>query len=307
MNQNIFSTLFKYCVGSDENYLTDAFAYVLRLLLHRAPQNGITIINQLCGLQQANCFEQPTTITINTQVTVDEGRPDIEVRDHNILVYVEVKHDAPLSEGQLEYYKSKLIDSPHAFTQLVLLTRSRLSAKETTLFHEQYHHIRWYEVHDLLAHAPISDNICRFFVDELLQFLKEKNMVMNKVTWEYIRGVPALLDLTNMLEEAVAEVMNSRKMRRTAGWSWRGFYSEDGFYIGIPYDHPTSITFQNNGGRNPTYIRDLELENAHFFSLAQGEQFECIVSFLRQSLDEAPTSNTTIDLDKLAQSDINIQ
>ena len=105
MKENIFVTLFKFGPGAEENYLTEAFVFLLKLLLERELDAGLAIINQLCGLSQENRFEVLKPSAICTQITVDNKRPDIEIRgDKDTLVYVEVKHDSPLGEGQLESY-----------------------------------------------------------------------------------------------------------------------------------------------------------------------------------------------------------
>jgi len=304
MDTTIFSTLFKYCTGSDENFLTDSFVYVLKLLLVRSPNEGLMFLNNLCNLPDQDHFDQASAITISTQVTVEQGRLDIEIKDYRRLVYIEVKHDAALAPNQLEKYLEELHAANYEHYQLVLLTRSRTSALETTLAPTAYHHVLWYQVHENLHALPIQDEVSSFFIRNLLNFLTEKNMSMNRVTWEYMQGVPSLLDLTNTLEEAISEAMPGIRIRKTAGWSWRGFYTYDGFYIGVRLNIPTLISFEDNLGNHPiSYKRDLDLNQAHFFSLKQGEQYECLINFLRNARKDAPQPSKDINLEKVAQED----
>ena len=129
---NVFTTLSKYGSSEVENYLTEAFVFLLNLLLERNPEIALTFVNKLCGLSGERQLTKPKSVAISTQIVVDEGRPDIEIRQGvNALIYIEVKHDAPLGVGQLEYYKRKLIESGISNTALVLLTRSRAAAQET--------------------------------------------------------------------------------------------------------------------------------------------------------------------------------
>ena len=224
MSENVFSTLFKARLGA-EDFLTEAFAFQLRLLLERVPNAGVTIINKLSGLPNDDYFKRPESVVIATQVIVDEGRPDIEIRDgQDRLVYVEVKHDAPLGIDQLEYYLDKLQAAPEPIIGLVLLTRSRVSAHETTLARDQYHHVCWYEIYNWLTETEIQDEVSRYFAHSFMRFLEDKQMSMEEVPSEYLSGVSALLKLTRMMETSITEVIPDATYKRTAGWSWRGFF-----------------------------------------------------------------------------------
>lgn len=294
---NLFSTLFTYCTASEENYLTDAFAYFLRQLLERVPTFGLHFLNHLCGLHKNNDehkFSDMKTITISTQVTVEQGRPDLEIKDVYRIVYIEVKHDASLSPGQLEYYYDRLQESDHPYKQLVLLTRSKASQQETTLDPSKYHHICWYDIHYLLKHLNTDDAICQYLASNLMDFLEEKHMALNKVTWEYIQGVPALMNLRSILEEAITIALPGIRIRRTAGWTWLGVYTTTtNCFIGVRYDRPLVVTFENNLGSMPTYTKSLSLEDSHFFALTQGEQFETIVEFIKGAYQNLPTTTST--------------
>ena len=283
MNANVFSSLAKSSSGSVEDYLTEAFVFVVRLLLQRSTSAGLEIINSLCGNGRGWSFLDPKQVDIQTQVTTEEGRPDIEIRgDPDILVYVEVKHDSALGVQQLERYRAQLDESGHSKTLLVLLTRSRSSSRETTLQSDGFHHVCWYEIYNWLANAAIQDETCQYMVDSLVLFLEEKRMSMKKVTWEYINGVPAFLNLIAMMEAAISEALPDVKIKRTAGLYWRGFYLDDEYWWAIRYARPLLIVFENNMGNDPiTFKRDLDLEVEHFFSLSKDEQFERLVSFLR--------------------------
>lgn len=288
VNDNVFSTLFRARLGA-EDYLTEALVFLLKLLLERAPQRGIAIINRLSGLPQEGRFENPESVAISTQVIVEVERPDIEIRDdQERLIYVEVKHDAPLGVRQLERYLSRLQAASFPTTGLVLLTRSRVSARETTLAPGEYHHVCWYEVYNWLAESKAQDEVCQYFVRSFMRFLEEKQMSMEKVPQEYSEGVPALVKLTNMMEASITEAVPNANYRRTAGWDWRGF-NINGYFYGIRPSRPLLVVYESNMGNSPTYKRHLDLGSKGFFSMSKDEQFECLVEFLRQaSEDDAP-------------------
>jgi hypothetical protein len=287
---NVFSVLSRYGSGEEENYLTEAFAFLLRLLLEYQPNIGLALVNKLCGFPEENCFTNSQSVAISTQIIIDEGRPDIEIRDgRDTLVYVEIKHDAHLGTGQLEYYKRKLIEANFPNKELVLLTRSRILAQETTLKFDEYHHVCWYEIHYWLSKFNVQDEVCKYFIESFMLFLEGKRMSVKQVTWEYIQGVPALIALTTMMEVALVEAMPNVKLGRTAGWTWRGFNLNGGSYwCGIRYNQPLLVVFENNGGNNPTYKCDLDLNGFHFFSLTQTEQLECLINFFKDSNSNSP-------------------
>ncbi len=256
--------------------------------MERVPNEGLAFVERVCGLPEGVRLEGAESVVISTQVTVGEGRPDIEVRSGtDTLVYVKVKHDAPLGAGQLEYYLAKLEEAPEPNTHLVLLTRSRASSRETTLDRNNYHHVCWYEIHNRLATTAVGDEVCRYLIDGFMRFLEEKEMSMEKVSREYIEGAPALLNLTKMMEVSVIEAVPDANRKRTAGWDWRGFNLDGRYFYGIRHQRPLLVVFENNLGTSPTYKRDLALDEVGFFSLSKNEQFETLVEFLRRARDDA--------------------
>lgn len=284
MGRNVFASLSGPSRRAEENYLTEAFAFVLRLLLEREPGLGLALLGRLSGLPEGARPHDPRAVEVSTQVTDEAGRPDLVVRDgRRSLVYVEVKHDAPLGAGQLEYYLERLQASRYPHTRLVLLTRSRASARETTLARDEYHHVRWHEVHAWLAEGVPADEVCRYFAGDFVAFLKEKNMSMERVPKEYVRGVEALVDLTRMLEASIGEAMPDANYSKHSGWGWRGFAIAGGHFYGVRLDRPSLVVFEDNLGNAPTHERHLDLERGDFFSMEPGEQFERLVAFLREA------------------------
>jgi hypothetical protein len=264
---NVFSSLTRAGISSPENYLTEALVYVLKLLLARQPVAGLELINQLCELPAP--LDDPNEVEILTQTSYEIGRPDIEIRALDTLVFIEVKHDSWLGPNQLESYYEKLLELNMSNSRLVFLSRSLLDAQLTTLEAEKFNHVCWYQVHgwlsDLLTVPSFKDEVCRFFAADLMSFLENKNMAIKKVTWEYMQGMPAFINMINMLETALIKVAPSGKQKKTAGWSWMGFYLDSIYFIGTRYDQPLLIAFENNIGTNPTYSRYFDMEQEHFF------------------------------------------
>ncbi|MBI1299252.1 hypothetical protein GC175_30340 [bacterium] len=299
MTSNLFSTLSRYDDNSPENYLTESFVYLLRLLYERRPAQARQLLSKLCNQQNL-----PTgDIVFQTQKAVRDGWVDIAIcLGDAMLVYVEVKHDSPLGPGQLEYYYCHLQQEHVPTKQMVLLTRSRISALDTKLEPANYHHVCWYEVYDWLAMLYDVDEVSIFVVSDFMAFLEEKQMNLRKVTWEYERGVRAMLDLATMLEIAITEAISNGSIRKTAGWNWRGFYVQPDFFVGFRFHEPMYITFENNNGNSPSYSRRFSLENSHFLALTDSEQFEQLVIFIRDAYEHAPkkTDVVTFHEDEIA-------
>ncbi len=285
---NVFKTLSKYGSREEENYLTEALVLIIKILVERKPDVALKFLNNLCGLSEKIVHENLPSISVSTQVAVDEGRPDIEIKSGStMLTYIEVKHDACLGDGQLECYKRKLGDSGVSSTGLVLLTRSRASSQETTLGSTEYHHVCWYDIHRWLSEiiTESEEGVSKYLMEEFVRFLEGKQMSLEQIKWEYINGVPALVALGNILEVAISEAIPDVKLKKDAGWGWRGFSFEGEYFCGIRYDNPLLIVFENNKGNFPTYKKDLDLEKSHFFSLnqAEGEQLECLIEFIQEA------------------------
>ncbi len=187
---NVFRTLSKYGSKESENYLTESFVFTLRLLFDRSPSVGFDVLERLLGFSISEDLNVPAIPEFVTQEKVEEGYPDITVRfEPDGLAYIEVKHDAPLGDGQLEYYKRMLVKSESSVQALVLLTRSKQSAIETQLTEDDFHHVCWYEVHSWLRKYFGIDSVMDYFIQDFLEFLEEKKMSLQRISWEYDKGV----------------------------------------------------------------------------------------------------------------------
>jgi len=239
MSNNVFTGSSKYALRQQENYLTEALAFLLRLLLERNPPTGLDMVSRLCGWDPAATFTNATSIAISTQVATAQGTPDIGIRvGDSTLVYVEAKHDSPLGIGQLAAYLDQLNESGVPDTRLVLLTRSRSSSIKTALEPDDYHHVCWYEIYNWLSVADTGDDVCQYLIAGFMTFLEEKRMSVKRISWEYVQGVPAMLSLADMMEAAISEAMPTAKWKRSGGWSWRGYRLPHDYWLGVRYHQP---------------------------------------------------------------------
>jgi hypothetical protein len=305
-SENIFSALAKDKHPKDENYLTESFVFVINSLLQKDKDKdiGLELLNKLCARKDEFSFDEDESISVSTQVRTDQGTPDIKVSSPDKLIYIEVKHDSPLGYKQIERYKEALESSPAIIKHVNLLTRFTVDFKDGE---QPYKHIRWYEVYNWLAKAQarVKDPVCSYLIDSFNSFLEGKQMIFQRVGWEYINGVPALINLINMIEAGI----QSAKIPihgKSPGWDFKGFWlDKKRFLCGVyTISEPLVITFElmNQKGYNknlagePVYpMREdkdciwfrLELDKIHFFSLGKEEQIEEITKFVKTAYGEA--------------------
>ncbi|MCK4387898.1 MAG: PD-(D/E)XK nuclease family protein [Dehalococcoidia bacterium] len=297
--ENIFSALAKYNSAMDENYLTEAFVFVINSLLQQERPIGIEILAQLCVKNNEFSFDIGEDISVSTQETTEQGRPDIKVSSPDKLIYIEVKHDSPLGLQQLERYKKALEPSTAAIKHVVLLTRFVIDFEEQE--EKPYKHVRWFEVYNWLANTKVraKDPVSIYLIESFKSFLEAKQMSIQKVGWEYINGVPALINLINMIEVAI-QGAPLPIYGKSPGWDFRGFYVESKeFWCGIYYNNPLIIMFTMMDKKKfnaklvetPSYtVKEgryrmwfsLQLEDKHFFSLGKDEQLEEITKFVKE-------------------------
>jgi len=288
MASNLFSSLAKYASLQEENFLSESLVLLLRIILEREKEHGLDLLSNLCGVKKKEWFCKPLDIELSTQFSIQEGRPDIVIRDGNkSIVFIEVKHDSGLGDVQLERYSDHLTNSPILNKRLVLLTRSKSSIQETSLSANQFHHICWYQIAGWLSDFDFQDVIVLYFLRNFIEFLKEKDMSMEKVTWEYIKGLPAMINLSNMLGTAISEVFPEKSLRKTVGANWSGYYLDGNYFIGFRFNDPLVIVIEDNNGTNPSYKKDFIFEEeVQFFSLSAGDQLESIISFIKNSIEK---------------------
>jgi hypothetical protein len=302
-NENVFSALAKYNSARDENYLTEAFVFVLNSLLLKEHPIGLQILTRLCVKDNEFAFDPDEYISISTQETTEQGRPDIKVSSLDKLIYIEVKHDSALGPQQLARYKKALESSVATIRRVVLLTRFEID------FEDQQErafdkHVRWFEVYNWLANAKAQDPLSVYLIESFKSFLEVKQMSIQKVGWEYINGVPAFINLINMIEVAI-QGASLAIYKKSPGWDFRGFYIESPeFWCGIYHDDPLVLVFEITDKKQfntklvdtPSYpVREdkatirfrLQLEDKYFFSLGKDKQLEEITNFVKKAYSDA--------------------
>jgi hypothetical protein len=307
---NLFLRLHKWAARQDENFLTEAFALVLEFLLAREPAFGVQLIKKLTGGLIDVGPQEAAAVEVLTQVETETGRPDLEIRAPERIVWVEVKAESPLRAGQLEGYRVGLRTSAARETRLVLLTRYAvvLAADEE----KPDLALQWYEVaewvEEALADEAFRDEVSRFLAEQFLTFLKGRRMAIAHVGWQMPEGVKALGSLLDMLVEAAGACQVSARKR--AYWGESGFHLEGGkYWLGINFDDPSRLWFATRCRIDPEAAAtldgeitqedwvpgaarwwkgaDLNSEEIYFFARTKVGQIQWLIDFLRECLESA--------------------
>ena len=179
-------------------------------------------------------------ILITTQEVTEQGRPDIKIASPDKLIYVEIKQDSPLGYRQIERYTNVLNKSSVIIKHVILLSTfsMELEGKE-----KPYKHVFWYEVHNWLSNAIIQDSISKYLRGEFNSFLKEKQMTIEKVDWEYMKGMQALVNLMSMIESGIKSINLTIAPRAQGNESIGRYFGGTDYWCGIIYSQPLELQF----------------------------------------------------------------
>ena len=313
-NDNLLSTLHKWASRQDENFVTDAFAYLLRHLLSHDPQCGTVVLRVLTDGVFDIGADDARKVVVTTQVTTDHGRPDMKIEFPGHLAFVEVKVESRQGDRQLSRYSEAL--SVYArkglATQLVYLTRYPEAVVAAS--GPSFHAVRWFQIANCLQHQLRTNSahgsISHFLIEQFVGFLLERGMAMQKIQPDLSGGVRSLRNLLMMLGEVIA----GRKLscKRSSDFDFIGFDFDAGqFWIGVDLESPSSLVFETSEmnidiekaagsgvggvvmdhwtGKKKKWVNKFNVssDNAEFFALSQSEQMNRIESFFNDCLEKA--------------------
>ena len=306
VQNNLFMRLRKWAVRQDENFLTETFAYLLEYLAENEPEAAAEIVARVTGAIVMLSPQQIRGLIIRTQISGDEGIPDIELRTAEHFVIIEVKSEAEVTENQLGRYRRVLQASEVDSKGLVLLTRYPTSVPGAD------HYFRWYQVAEWI-HQEASKYrfkaVSQFLVDQFLGFMKARNMTMSQITWELPTGVRSMRALADMLYEAAVACQLKAQIRGNSYWIgihvdgrqyWAGisFFAPERLVFGTDYAPVDSEAAEALGvgsnGRMAGQTRSRmvarnrpRIGRIHFFARSKASQMQFLEQFLRENYDLA--------------------
>lgn len=295
---NLLSTLHRLAERQDENFVTEVFAHFLRALIESNRPEALQLLSLLSSGRISPTPESLGAITVRTQVSTDQGRPDIAIRSPEQLVLIEVKVDSPIGPDQVRRYRDFLDRSGVRETTLTLLTRDPVRADVARIADCA---VRWYEVSERLEALHFGDPVLRFVTEQFLGFLGGRGLAMEHVGWELAAGIRSLRSLVQMIDKALAT--HKIKVRAPCNASeCTGRYLRDGNesgneFVGIYYDQPAVLVFEaydisahvealRECGKGQVqadrWVLELDLssEEVHFFARPKDSQFRCVEDFI---------------------------
>lgn len=302
---DIYTPLYRWAGENrqGEDFTTDAFVFLVSVLLERENAIGIRFLGWLCFGEEV-AFGKSTP-RIGTQLHTAEGRPDIYVEAPGVFVLIEVKKGSDLHSDQLSQYDRVLRErkrtDPALTTNLVLLTAFQPTLSDSEPPHRS---IRWSEVATWLEHQlpKMSDVVVAWLIRQFLAFLRRQVMTIEKVDWQYVEGTKALLNLTTMIARALEQAQLQGSKGSASNYA--GFYVRGGFWIGVFFDRPEILRFQFESAKpDPQKISlesawqeidgrlavllDLSMEDVHFFALSKESQLKRITDFVKVANESA--------------------
>jgi len=283
MNNNLFSVLERY-QSSPENYLTESLVFVLRTLLEKERKIGISLLNVIFSGLNGIQYGEENNIVIKTQDPMEEGQPDISISSDERFVYIEVKRDSPLGQNQISIYRSMLYKRKEKFRAIVLLARSQAQIEDKE---SPDRNIFWYQIHRWLMdeQQKILDPVCKFLIMAFIQYLEVTKMAIQRVSWEYEKGILAFNNLIQMMEVAIRDA-KLKIYRVSSGWDAKGYYVESTkFFCGIYFDNPLIICYEKYNGKIKIETERLNLGSSTFFCQNANEQTRIIRDFVATNVN----------------------
>jgi hypothetical protein len=304
---NLLLKLHGWVSGQDENFVTEAFAHLLRHLLEHDPGCAARMLSNLTQGKVAASEWQTGLTEINTQVTVDKKRPDIEISAPGLLIYVEVKVESFLGSEQLGHYRKRLDASRVGRTYLVLLTQYEEQASENQ---QPDSVVRWYEVAHWLEDALRSGFVVQpsslFLGEQFLQFMRGRRLTLDHVERELTVGARSLVSLHAMVGKGlIGASLNSFKIEMRSDW-WGYNVELMRYFVGVYIKEASLLRFRTYGQavdaakaeslgcgktwRKGTHVRwenvvDLDSKQIGFFEMSTSDQMRFIEGFVKESLE----------------------
>jgi hypothetical protein len=273
---NLFATLNKWTAvhrhdeerskaaqRQDENFVTEAFVYVLRYLLWE-PSRRATAAAVLNLLMKPKTFTSETcgkvVVIPHPKTDIEPGAagiifPDVELRDgKRHLTFVEVKVESPSPQSQYEKYKNALQVRRRQYetVSLVYVTREgKLPEGAVRPAEFEVHPVKWQEVWQALGQTEAAQD---FLLSQFRDYLKGKGATFKnlKEAWQEEIGIE--FTAVEKWLTAAFESNSLRKSKRAGDgdhrrFTWHGYYvslvGEDKrqFSVGFDFARPTELIF----------------------------------------------------------------
>lgn len=289
--------LHRLASGQDENFLTECLAHVIQAFLEMERKSAIALLRCICPKGLPISSQDTDSIVVETQFSTPSGRiPDLVLRGHDSIVFIEVKVDSGFGSNQLENYRTDLSERNESQRTLGTLTRYAIATEDGPADFNR----RWYDVASTLCLISPETEVGKYLKNEFLELLRYRGITMDPVSWELAEGVRSFRSLIDMLGEAVRQ--KEVQHTRSGAWDWQGYYLErKRFFIGIYFDEPSVLCINTVvdvatpipkelklgqiDDRRWSYRTDLATEQVHFYARPRASQQQFLEQFVSEAID----------------------
>ncbi len=248
---NLLLNLYYGTWKKEENFHTEAFVHLLRHLLASEPVAAINLLKAVTDKVLNVPLAEVKSVNINTQVTTTTGKPDIEIKTADTLVFVEVKVESRVDDSQLKKYREALNESGFKNTHLILLTKYPF-IPQTDEKKPDFVFVRWFQIAECLEQdlqqGTISQPVIIYLAEQFLNFLQKRGMTLEPVNRELILGVQSLRNLLDMVQKALKLLQVKPKLdsgKDDYGYisGYKFNFGSGEYWVGIEYDRPDILLF----------------------------------------------------------------
>lgn len=282
---NLFQSLLHSRSTSSEDYLTEAFRFVMNLMLVRDSEYALGFLNWLCRPKVE--FQDASKIKINSQVILtNKSRPDIEISEGLArLVYIEIKEWANLHGDQMLRYDAVIDSTIVPQRLLILLTPHPFTDGSGIIAADRYKQVLWSEVFAQLDDYK-GDEVLGFLIRHFNDYLESRNLGSRQRVGfdnEGIEQLKILVDEAYKLARRETWRKLGRKNAKPDGWY--GYNIRSNSWFGFRYTMPHIIVFYNHSVH--PYIDEVrDLYQNEFVSMPRHEQIAYLTKFLVDNIDQ---------------------
>ncbi|MBR4825144.1 MAG: hypothetical protein IKZ86_10110 [Spirochaetaceae bacterium] len=247
MDYDLFSNLFKYRESEKnsplENYLTELFAYILRILLSKKNHTAITLLNDYFNINCSDSNFENITIETQCEYWIEKykryARPDLKISIDNERVYfIENKVDSDLNQykdiDQIQLYEAIDLKSPEKNMGVRTLTKYEISTK-SKLFNTEKNKVFWRQTYELLKKSDFEKDI---LIQNYLNFLEEYNMGERKILKITEKGLDEFYSLYGFLSDNLLNIFLLNGYTKNAV----NFFGDQNYFgFSIKYDKKNCI------------------------------------------------------------------
>lgn len=175
-----FTRVYRLAHRQQENFTTEAFVHVLRVMIQRAPEASVRFLDWLTASRIFSTRNARGPLTLRSQAYTEEfGIPDVRIEAEDMDVIIEVKLDAGLTYAQADAYARQLDAGGAERTALVAL----LGSAAVTHLPARTVVRTWGEVGEQLQleAEDSGDEVTAYVVDELVELLNHLCLMPRQV------------------------------------------------------------------------------------------------------------------------------